>query len=166
MDRSRSYEPILDDDLRRLGEIAAADRASLFERRPETGRLYSDCLIAVCLCQGAGLHRVNGSNGVKDFDVWSFFQAHAARPFPYRRNATSDFGDPKFGTTPGNEHFAGRKVDLIGRSIPVEPGWDVLTALRSYLSEGRSASARHLASKAVVLIEPEPMLGTIVWPVP
>jgi hypothetical protein len=27
----------------------------------------------VPLCQGGALHYVNGSNGVKDFDVWSFY---------------------------------------------------------------------------------------------
>ena len=34
-------------------------------------------IIAVALCQGAALHYVNGSNGIKDLDVWTFY---AERP--------------------------------------------------------------------------------------
>jgi hypothetical protein len=160
----RSYESITDDDLQRLGELAAHDRNSLFARRLETGRLYADRLLAVALCQGAALHRLNGKNGVKDFDVWSFYEEHPERPYPYRRNGTADFGDPKFGTSPGWEHFVGRRVDLLGRSLPFDAGTDVAKALRRYLRAGRTATARHLAAKAMVLIEPGGRLGEIVWP--
>lgn len=159
----RAFLPISNDDLRRLGRIAAADRESLFQRRPEIGRLYRNRLIAVALCQGAALHRVSGTNGVKDFDVWGFFAEHPERPFPARRNATADFGNPKFGTSPGWEHFRGRRVDLIGRSLPVTPGADPISTLQEYLRAQRTKSARHLAEKAVVLIEPLPLLGHVVW---
>ena len=162
--RDRSYEPITDADLRRLGRIAESDRHSLFERIPELGRLYAERLIAVALCQGAGLHRVNGLNGVKDFDVWSFFSEHSERPFPYRRRGTADFGDSRFGKTPGSEEFEGRRVDLIGRSLPVDSDRDVVEKLRTYLREGKTASARSLAEKGVVLIGPAHLLGTVVWP--
>src|SRR5712692_3697526 len=128
----RSYEAITDTDLRRLGEIAAADRISLFARRIDTGRLYGNRLFAVALCQGAALHRVTGKIGVKDFDVWSFYIEHVGRPYPYRRNGTADFGDPKFGKSPDREDFVGRRVDLLGRSLPLEPGADVIRSLRAY----------------------------------
>ena len=36
------------------------------------------------LCQGAALHYVNGRNGVKDFDVWSFYAQYNDWPFPAR----------------------------------------------------------------------------------
>ena len=45
----RSFEPITDDDLRRLGTLAADDRASLFARSKRTGQLYTDRLFAVAL---------------------------------------------------------------------------------------------------------------------
>jgi hypothetical protein len=77
----RSFEPITDDDLRRLGTLAAEDRAGLFARSRRTGQMYADRLFAVALCQGAALHRVNGTNGVKDFDVWSFYVEHPAGPY-------------------------------------------------------------------------------------
>ncbi len=38
---------------------------------------------------------IDGTIGVEDFAVWSFFRAHPARPFPYRCNASADFGNPK-----------------------------------------------------------------------
>lgn len=163
--QERSYEPITNKDLRRLGRIAAADRDCLFARRPEIGKLYADRLVAVALCQGAALHRVNGRNGVKDFDVWSFYREHSKRPYPYRRNGTADFGDPKFGTSPGWRHFIGRRVDLLGRSLPLDPKADVARELQRYLQQGKTSTARHLAAKAVVLIEPADRLGDVIWPI-
>ncbi len=75
-----------------------------------------------------------------------------------------DFGDPKFGTSPDTPEFIGRRVDLIGRSIPGASPKDPVGSLRQYLNAARTESARLLALKAVVLIEPVPLLGTIVWP--
>lgn len=160
----RSYLPISDYDLRRLGWLAAIDRQSLFERNAELGRCYRDRLFAVALCQGAALHRISGTNGVKDFDVWSFYVKSPERSYPYRRRGIIDFGDPKFGITAGFEHFVGRKVDLLGRSLPVRPGDDPVATLREYLTVGCTTSARCLAEKALILIEPEPLFGYVVWP--
>src|SRR5262245_43936354 len=74
--RWRSLEKITDSDLERLCELAQSDLRSLFERRPQLGRLYAERLLCIALCQGAALHYVDGRNGVKDFDVWSFFASH------------------------------------------------------------------------------------------
>jgi hypothetical protein len=164
--QERSYKPITDQDLKQLGRIAAEDRKSLFARRLETGRLYAGRLAAVALCQGAALHRLNGRNGIKDFDVWSFYREHPKRPYPYRRNGTGDFGDPKFGTSPGWKHFIGRRVDLLGRSLPLDPKADIAEELQLYLLEGETSTARHLAEKAVILIEPANRLGEVIWPIP
>lgn len=65
---TRSYLPISHGDLARLAALAAADRQDLFERKAETGRLYSDRLFAVALCQGAALHYVDGKNGINAGD--------------------------------------------------------------------------------------------------
>ena len=114
---SRSYEKITETDLHRLSELAKFDRDDLFSRRPDTGLLYSGRLFAVALCQGAAMHYLDGKNGIKDLDIWSFYEEDPRRPFPYRRRAEVDFGLAKFGQTEGYEHFVGRKVDLIGRSF-------------------------------------------------
>lgn len=108
---------------------------------------------------------MNGANGVKDFDVWSFYAALPTGPFPYRRIGNADFGPSKFGRWPGDSNrFIGRRVDFIGRSLPAEPGQDPTEILRRYLSTGKTESARALAVKAVVLIAPPRRVGEIVWP--
>ena len=66
---------------------------------------------------GAALHYLNGENGVKDLDVWTFFAEDRVGPFPprWRREQVFDL-DP----------FKGHYVDLIGRSLPEEIGADPL----------------------------------------
>jgi hypothetical protein len=66
-DVDRSLERIESADLERLCQLAQDDLRGLFQRRPETGRLYSDRLPCIALCQGAALHYLNGRNGIKDW---------------------------------------------------------------------------------------------------
>lgn len=161
---TRSFVPITLDDLERLGVLAAADRADLFARKAETATLYAARLFAVALCQGGALHYLDRCSGVKDFDVWSFYAEDPRRRFPPRRRAKVDFGDPKFGVAPDMPGFRGRRVDLIGRSIAGADPSDPVGSLRRYFARGKTESARLLAMKAVVLIEPKSLLGTVVWP--
>ena len=150
----RSYGRIALEDLVRLAWIARSDREDLFARKPRY-RALDGHLICVALCQGAALHYLDGQNGVKDFDVWTFFASYPDVPdFPWRRRRAVDFGDPKFGPSPDKPGFVGRHVDLLGRSLDVTEGSDAIAALRKYLSEGRTETARRLAEKAVVLLEP------------
>lgn len=159
----RSLSPITLDDLARLRHIAREDRESFFARLPRY-RALEDRVLAVALCQGAAAHFLDGKNGVKDFDVWTFYAAHPDVTYPARRRVARDFGDPKFGQTPDRMRFVGRRVDLLGRSLKALPGSDPVEALHAYLTERRTKSARHLASKAVVLIEPTALVGQVVWP--
>ena len=152
-------------DLQRLAAIARNDREDLFRRNPELGKLYRNRFLCVALCQGAALHYLDGKNGIKDFDVWTFFREHPQRPFPYRRNVPKDFGRAKFGKTPGMPHFRGRCVDLIGRSIPHKREQTPVEALRQYLETSKNRSPRLLAQKAVIILEPEDLVGFVVWPV-
>lgn len=161
---ARSFKPITQSDLRRLGDIAVRDLEWLFNQHPDAGRLYCDRLPAIVLCQGAASHFLDGKNGVENFAVWSFFRAHPARPFRFHRNASADFGDPKFGKSPNWERFVGRRVDLRKRAIYASPGGSPVEPLRSYLCARRSAAARALAEYAMILLYPRDQLGTIVWP--
>lgn len=162
---SRSRAKITDADLARLADIAAADLADLFERKPELGRLHADRVLCVALCQGAALHYVDGRSGVKDFDVWTFFSQSGGRPFPFRRRAQRDFGPSRFGrTSTAPDRFAGRRVDLMGRTLPETRDADPVDALRRYLTAGGTRSAELLARKAVVLLWPERLRGTVAWP--
>lgn len=152
------------EDLIRLGQLAAEDRKDLFSRKKETGSIYESRLFAVALCQGGALHYLDGKNGIKDLDVWSFFVESPLRMFPPRRRAKVDFGDAKFGKTPDSPNFVGRRVDLIGRSIPCADPEDPVGTLRRYLEHGKTETARLLAMKAMILIEPSELIGTVVWP--
>jgi hypothetical protein len=161
----RSRRRIDASDLARLGEIARADRERMFARN-DRWSAYRGRLLCVALCQGAALHFVNHGNGVKDFDVWTFFARSPRRPHPdpalYRRNKPADYGRSPFGRTPGAPGWVrGRRVDLLARSLDVPARTDPAQALRTWLLAGREKSARMLARKAVVLIEPHP--GLIVW---
>lgn len=160
----RSYERITREDLAHLAGIARLDRKDFFARKLRYSVLERG-LVCVALCQGAALHFVDGESDVKDFDVWTFYAARADHPaFPWRRRASREFGDPRFGRPPDKPGFAGRYVDLLGRSIEVGAKSDPAATLRGYLSEGCTASARALAKKAVVLLEPSDLLGTVAWP--
>ncbi len=160
----RSYERITAEDLAYLAGIARLDREDLFARKPRC-RVLEEGLVCVALCQGAALHFVDGANGVKDFDVWTFYAARPDHPpFPWRRRAARVFGDPGFGRAPDRPGFVGRRVDLLARSIEAGSETGPAEILRAYLSAGRTASARALARKAVVLLEPSDLLGTVAWP--
>jgi hypothetical protein len=160
----RSKVPITASDLQRLGRIARSDREDFFHRYPRWSELYSNRLICVALCQGAALHFVDGSNGVKDFDVWSFFSEIPAQPMPRRRVVHRDFGVRKFGISPDKPSFVGRRVDLLLKSIPCAPGSSPILSIQKYLTEKITKTAWCLAEKAVVLIEPTKLEGTVAWP--
>jgi hypothetical protein len=163
---SRSGEQITRDDLMRLGELARADRRLMFERN-QHWRSYRERLLCVALCQGAALHYLDGVTGVKDFDVWTFFARSPDRPHPdaalFRRRRIVDYGPSRFGRTltapPG---FTGRRVDLFARDLGVPASADPATTLREWLRQPPTTTARRLAEKAVVMIEPE--IGAVVWP--
>jgi hypothetical protein len=164
-DLDRSSARIEVADLLRLAALAVDAEAELFGRHPRGSGRYAGRLLGRALCQGAALHYVNGKNGVKDFDVWSFYAQHDDWPFPARWRGTRDFGPSKFGRYPADPPwYTGRRVDLLGRSLPVAPGTDSARAIRDYLAAGRTTSARALAAKAAVLIDPAHRAGEIVWP--
>lgn len=161
----RSLETIGQPDLVRLAELAAQAEKRLFERNPDGAGRYAGRLLCRALCQGAARHYLDGTTGIKDFDVWSFYAGHEAGPFPYRWRGTADFGPSRFGWYPGDPlSFRGRRVDFLGRSVPASLTDDPAAAVRAYLSSPRTRTARELAAKAVVLIDPPGRLGEVIWP--
>lgn len=160
MDSERSYEPLTDEDLARLCGIA---REILHDRvfRTPVGRRYSDRLILLALCQGGAQHYVDGMTGVKDLDVWAFFRGGLEKPFPWRARWRADFGPSRLGRHPADEGYLGRRVDVMGRSIPLNDtsGEDaVLAWLR-----GRSKSARLLVKRPVIGLFPQGLFGKPLW---
>lgn len=159
----RSYAKIEREDLKRLRAIAKKDLNQFFRKNSVYARLYSDRVLCIALCQGAAQHYVDGKTGVHDFDVWTFFRRNPEKPWCYRRNVPYDFGDSKFGKSADRPGFIGRGVDCLGRDIEVLPTDNAESALKRYLKEGKSTTAKLLAKKAVVLLEPD--LGKVIWPV-
>jgi hypothetical protein len=165
-DADRSSARIELADLLRLAELAADAEAELFRRHPQGSGRYAGRLLCRALCQGAALHYVHGDNGVKDFDVWSFYAEDGDGPFPARWRGTRDFGPSKFGRYPDDPpRYVGRRVDLLGRSLSVPLDVDPAHTLRHYLAARRTNSAKALAAKAAVLIDPPDRVGEVVWPV-
>jgi hypothetical protein len=71
-------------DLLRLAALAADAEAELFKRNPQAPAGMPAASWGRALCQGAALHYVDERNGVKDFDVWSFYAQLDNWPFPAR----------------------------------------------------------------------------------
>ena len=165
--RGRSYLPIARDDLLRLARLARDDRRSFFAHSRGWSEAYRDRVLCVALCQGAALHFVDGRTGINDFDVYTFYARNPSKRWCDRRRQPVDFGHAKFGRSEVSPpQFVGRRVDLMGRTLPVAAGSDPVVALRRYLAAQRSDTARLLAEKAVVLLEPADLLGYVVWPLP
>lgn len=156
---------LTDEHLRRLAEIAETDRERLFSRNRHL-EVYRDRILFTALCQGAALHYVDGTNGVKDLDVYTFYAESPAIGYPYRRRGVSDFGDSELGRHPDDHAFVGRRVDLLGRALKVEPSADPVSAVRGYLKAGATATAKELAKKAVVVIDRGARFGQVIWPLP
>jgi hypothetical protein len=161
--RFRSFATITLRDLERLLELARRDRDEFFATHRDWAEIYADRVLGTALCQGAALHYLRGDVGINDFDVYTFYASHPDRPWYAKRIKSVDFGDPKFGRSEVcRAKFIGRRVDLMARGLNVPPGTDMTEALVPYLDAPKTDTARELAQKAVVLLEPR--LGTTIWP--
>ena len=114
----RSYERMRVDDLRRLALIALKNLDRFIEEYAERYGWCENHLLLLCLCQGAAEHYVRGERGIKDFDVWAFYEAQKSeKPFPWGRYSTEDLGPSRFGRNPHDKGYTGRRIDVFGRSI-------------------------------------------------
>jgi len=153
----RYYQPITDDVLRHLRDIALKEWQAFFQKHQQKYSAYASQknLIAIALCQGAALHFIDGKNGVKDFDVWLFYKQN---PGYWRYPVKRPSGLPQFGNT---------HVDLLSRELGVELvqrcNRDPARCLREWLTTAPTESARHLAKKAVVGLHPDSILGQVIW---
>jgi hypothetical protein len=165
--KGRSYELINRSDLEILLSIARTDFNDFCERYSKYKPL-KDHIIAICLCQGGALHYIDETTGIRDFDVYIFFDNETSITYPVRRRSVKDFGTDKFGTTyPGanikNFHpeFIGRNIDLMARNI--DKTGDYIESIQNYLKNQNSPTAYYLSQKAVVVLYPEEDIGKILW---
>jgi hypothetical protein len=164
--QKRSFAPVTDDDLRRARDVAAAVLAEKFDRLADcpTGA-FKDALALLCFCQGSALHRVTGVRGVKDFDVWAFFRPVPGERFPVRARWEGDFGPSAHGRHPDDVKAgrSGRKVDVLGRDIPMDPHEDPRLAVRRFLADARKGSPLEIAYRPVFVLWPDKWFGEPIW---
>jgi hypothetical protein len=132
--------------------------------------VYRKRLLLVALCQGGAKHYVDGSSGVKDLDVYSLYARVPGVMLHPQRHVVEDFGESEFGYRPADlkdrgRRFAGRAVDLMVRTLPVEPDADPVEAVRNWLESSKNKTPRLLKEKAVVGLYPQRQRGRVIWPV-
>jgi hypothetical protein len=185
----RSFAPLTEEHLQRLAVLADADHQ--FFTRPDGRPEYRLRRLAVTLAQGAALHYLEGRNGVKDLDVWTFYAGVPGIRFPAdKRETHADFGPSGLGRQRYDfdaarsaaerarwrrwDGYSGRRVDFLMRALPVEPGTGVdavVDALQDWLVAGsrhvgaKKPTSWHLAWKAIVLIRPHAQQGRVIWPI-
>jgi hypothetical protein len=164
-DPARSYEPVDDADLERLGRVADADLDAFFTRNPRL-RGWRDRVAVVALAQGAAEHRQRGERGIWDIDIIVCFAETPTLPHLLRRQVVSwDWGPSKFGRCPYDPpEYTGRAVDVKYWLIP--DAADPVQGLRQWLTP---RAARHpdpmrkpdLAHEPVIVIRPR--FGEVAW---
>ncbi|MBB4185740.1 hypothetical protein [Sinorhizobium terangae] len=153
----RSYERLTPADLEEIAAVALRTLAAIFDRAP-VACLYRDRLLLIALAQGSALHYLDGVNGLKDIDVWAFFAAGLAKPFPHRKRWCVDFGPSRFGRHPADLGYRGRRLDLMGRSITVASGEPPQQSVRRWLSS-KNRSAIELSKKPMFSLFPQAFFG-------
>ncbi|MDK1373549.1 MULTISPECIES: hypothetical protein [unclassified Sinorhizobium] len=153
----RSYERLAPSDLERIAAVAFRTLSAIFDRAPVAG-LYRDRLLLIALAQGSALHYLNGTNGLKDIDVWAFFAAGLTKPFPHRKRWCVDFGPSRFGRHPADLGYSGRRLDLMGRSIAATVGEPPQQSVQRWLAS-KNRSAIELRKKPMFLLFPDAFFG-------
>jgi hypothetical protein len=161
---NRSHEKIELTDLSRVFHLARECLIAMLARN-ETGRSYRvDDVLLACLCQGAAQHFIVGDRGVQDWDVVFFFQTNPRWKFPPRWKGTRDFGPSRFGRNPEDgPKFSGRRIDVLGRDIPILTAQDAEQAVTTYLRAGRSDSAQLWAKRPLLKLADDDSMGRMIW---
>jgi hypothetical protein len=172
-----------DDELQRFLEKAG--------RPPGKYQVYRDRLIAVCLVQGAAQHFIDtrrdlkidrevevirsditakgyrvdadGSviSGVKDIDVFFFFEQDVKTPIPNIRNCRKSI-------VRDVQRLGRRRIDFMKKGLPpdllrsVGVG-DPATVVRRYLESPATPTAHLLAQKSVIGLHPASVFGRPLW---
>jgi hypothetical protein len=169
---NRSFERITRDDLMRLAQLASVNFKDFFARN--LGHAYSGQLRLICLIQSAAKHYVDPDQcvepdqkrgGVNDFDVCGFFQAIPGQHLFAQRRCKLDFGLSKFGRNPEEgEHFKGRRVDVLWRSINMQASEAPIESVQRHLRDAHpKSSAKFWAAKPVVVLWPSKDFDRTIW---
>ena len=159
----RSYEYMQVGDLRRLAVIALKNLDRLVKGDRTKYGWCENHLLRLCLCQGAAEHYVLGEHGIKDFDVWAFYEEQRGeKSFPWRRRSAEDYGPSRFGRHPDEKRYTCRRIDIFGRSIARDVEQSPEDAVRTWL-RSKGESAKQIARKPVVVLYPKRDCGRVIW---
>lgn len=164
-DPGRSFAEVDDDDLARLGRVAAADLESFFARNPRLNS-WRDRVSVVALAQGGAEHRLRRTRGIWDLDIIVCFADTTSIPRLVRRRVvTWDWGPSKFGRCPYDPpEYMGRAVDVKYWVIP--DANDPVHGLREWLAQRLARKPDPLrtpdvAHEPVIVIHPR--FGEVAW---
>lgn len=137
-----------------LAKRAEIEHNDFLERKPHL-RAYKNSLVGIVLCQGAALHYIDGKNGIKDFDIWFFYQKDEKVNLSIRRPATDKNG------------YNGIRIDFMKRAIPAstckrfsnQPDQCIL----NYLLEHNTLTKRLLLEKPGIGLYPKKIFAKIIW---
>ncbi len=146
--------------LRRLAIVARMDREAFFAEHPRWRRLYGDRVEAVVVAEGAR-RQVEGAR-LAPLEVWTFFRHHPDGPFPTRRRRVSVSRQP-WRQVMADPALRGRPLTLVSVSLEADRFDDPLQVVKRYLTVGKTPSARRLGRGMVVVVEPPPERGRVVW---
>jgi len=165
MNMERSYEPLEEHDLEELKKLALKEHEDFFIRNPHLKSAYYNSLIGICLCQGAALHLLKRKVGIKDFDIWHFYEKHDSTSFPNRAHKRIENG------------YKSKPIDFLKRAIlkdicnsyPNNPEQIIM----KYLCKENTNTKVHLLKKAIVGLYPDEIFNKVlhngkhdIWPSP
>jgi hypothetical protein len=135
--------------------LAFKEHGEFFRRNPGLKSAYYNSLIGICLCQGAASHYLNPKVGIKDFDIWHFYEESKNTNFPYRAHKRIESG------------YKGKPIDFLKRAIPKyiydSDSSDLEQLIMKYLLEKNTNTKRLLLEKAIVGLFPNEIFSRVLW---
>ena len=158
----RSYAPLTTNHLKRLARFVSKEHQAWSDARHD----LKGQLVAGCLAQGAAQHFLDGRTGVKDFDLWLFYdRSHLAKGIrEHGVRSTGDFGPSVFDRYPDDpETFVGRRIDFMCRRLPTNvPREPPDAAVMAWL-QSDNQSPMWLRKKPVIMLWPTTYHGVVIW---
>jgi len=157
----RTYSRFTEDDLKEMQRYAKKELKRFLEISNGKYSVYEGKLIAICLCQGAAQHFVDKKTGIKDIDIWVFFEEDESVKIPHRRNMRKS-ECIRF------KNLGEKRVDWMKKMINKDivkkaRGRNPEDIFRAYLKNPKTQTARFLSKKSVVGLFPDEILGKVIW---
>ena len=155
----RSYEKLDKDDLHELLAHAEKELERFLSTLNSKYGAYRSQLVAICLCQGAAKHYVDEVTGVKDVDIWLFFEEHDTVKIPHRGNARKEVHANLRKLGPKRIDFM--KKMILSRFVVKD---DAQKTMQNYLSLAATSTSGELSAKPVIGLSPNAIFGRVLWP--